>query len=318
MMTSMHNPQKYVIVGLSGGVDSAVCCRLLQRNGYTVTGLFLVMSDVHHESLPSAQKTAGELGIELITRDVSKEFYEEIIQYFMHAYADGITPNPCVYCNERVKFKKLLEIADEYEYPYISTGHYAKLSVIDGTYILSRADEIKKDQSYMLYRLDQDVLSRLILPLGSYTKSSIRSIAEEEGLSAFNAPDSQEICFIRDESYTEYMHRNNIKGLSGNFILPTGEILGVHKGTEYYTVGQRKGLNVCLGTPVYIKKILTSGDILLDTSSGIQISGIVAEDLFINPHFNIDESSEYSCKVRYSNNSSSVSVKKTETGYISL
>ena len=304
-----QNNTKNVVVGLSGGVDSAVCCKLLLNKGYNVTGLFLIMSDVHLKSLESAKKVASELNIPFITKDLRKQFKEQIILPFMNVYCNGATPNPCLICNELLKFKTLIETADELSYPYIATGHYAKISTLNSFHILTKSNDRKKDQSYMLYRLGQEVLSRLLLPIGEYSKEEIREIAHNENISAYNSADSQEICFIEDERYTSYMHRNGYFGKEGNFILSSGETVGKHKGVEYYTVGQRKGLSVNLGKPYYVRRILENGNILLEETNEADISMIIATDIKLNPYFDFNNNNTYTCKIRYQSKYEDIIVK---------
>ena len=297
MLISDEN--KSVLVGLSGGVDSAVCCMLLLDSGYSVTGLYCVMSDEHQNGLEFAQKTADELGIGLIVRDLKKVFHEKVILPFMQNYCEGKTPNPCIICNEQVKFKALSEIADSIGVRYISTGHYAGIEINKGIYIIRKAPDYKRDQSYMLYRLRQDILSRLLLPLAGYSKKDVRRTASENKLTVSFLPDSEDICFIPCSDHTGYLHNNGYIGKKGCFISPEGEDLGPHKGVEFYTVGQRRGLGVNLGKPVYVQRIMDNGDICLSFNDGGYAEGVILSDYIINPRFISLEQFEFTVKIRY-------------------
>ena len=296
---STQNNHNRVLVGLSGGVDSAVSCKILQENGYETTGLFLIMSDLHLKPLAAAEKAAEDLKIELVVKDLRECFREYIILPFMQAYCNGITPNPCVICNEAVKFSALSHTAEELHYDYTATGHYAGIDSVNDYFLLKTAADSKKDQSYMLYRLGQKILEKHIFPLSGITKTEVKSIAEAENISAYNAAESQEICFIEDKRYPEYLHENGFYGRKGYFILESGRIAGLHKGVEYYTIGQRKGLSVNLGHPAYVKKIYADGNILLGLSNEAYVTEIEVSDIVTNPYFDLNDGNEYLCKVRY-------------------
>ncbi len=295
---TMRNDKK-ILVGISGGVDSAVCCKLLAQEGYSVSGLYCIMSDAHLNGITLAETTAKELGIPFYSIDLRERFNEIVIQPFINAYCEGKTPNPCVVCNPGVKFDALLKKADELGIDKIATGHYARITEFeDGACALQKSIDHARDQSYMLYRLDQQVLSRLVLPLGTYQKDEIRNIAQRSSLSSANLDDSQEICFIPDDDYPEFIHQNKRFGKSGVFISPTGEALTPHLGVEYYTVGQRKGLGISLGHPVFIKRILDNGDIELAYSGGEYASSVRLSDVVINPHYTPDNSRNLTVKLR--------------------
>ena len=248
-----------VLLGFSGGVDSTAAALLLRKAGYSVTGLFF---DVHKEKSPNAklaEKTASELGIPFIYRNVHEDFSKEIIDYFCREYQVGRTPNPCVMCNPTIKFPVLLEEADAISAYHIATGHYAGIHHDDesGLYYIKQAENLKKDQSYMLYRLGQDVLSRLIFPLNQVEdKEQTREIARKEGAGNADRKDSQEICFLpEDQNYIRFLKEKGLEAASGNFIDGEGNILGIHQGITHYTIGQRKGLGKTFGKPVYVTKV---------------------------------------------------------------
>lgn len=244
-----------VLAALSGGVDSAVCVRLLQQQGYEVTGLVLRMSDAHDGTVADARRAAEELGIPLLVRDMSALFKTKVIDYFAEEYRRGCTPNPCLVCNPTVKFAALLETADEKGFDWIATGHYAGLRREGNLTLLTKGRSAARDQSYMLARLKQDVLSRLLLPLAELDKPAVRAEAEKLGLFCAQKPDSQEICFIPDNDYVSYIETHYGSCPPGEFISPEGVPCGRHGGIHRYTVGQRKKLGIALGRPVFIKRI---------------------------------------------------------------
>lgn len=239
-----------VLVALSGGVDSGVCALLLKNTGYKVGGVYMIMSKHHEQGVEKAEKAAKQLGIPLFTVDARQEFEENIISYFINEYANGRTPNPCVRCNPMIKFKHLIACADQNGYDYIATGHYARTQ--DG--LIKKAVCEKRDQSYMLYRLKEDVVNRLLMPLGEVeNKDEVRKIAKENGLECHDAPDSSENCFLPDADYAAFLHEK-LGRMPGDLISPDGNICGTHEGIYNFTIGQRKGVGA-FGKPVFVKRI---------------------------------------------------------------
>lgn len=252
----MSNEKEKVLVALSGGVDSSVCVHLLKEQGYDVVSAVMKMSPLHDKTVDLAKSVADKLGIEITVLDMQKEFEENVINYFTSEYLRGATPNPCVVCNPLVKFKALCNEADRLGIKKIATGHYARTIVgHDGLTYIKRAISLKRDQSYMLYRLPQEIVSRLLFPLGELEKPYVREIAIEKEIPSANAPDSQENCFIEGKDYASYIEARCGKMKTGDFISPDGQICGKHKGILHYTVGQRKGLGIALGKPVFVKEI---------------------------------------------------------------
>lgn len=253
-----------VLVGMSGGVDSSVCVRILQDQGFEVEGLVLEFSPAHKPAVEAALAAAKKLGIPLHVRKCYEEFEKEVIEPFCNEYCAGVTPSPCIRCNPAVKFKLLAAAAEEMGIEFIATGHYARVEEgDDGAYRIACAESRSRDQSYMLYRLPQEILAKLILPLGEFEKEDVRTIAMESKLPCADTPDSQEICFIPDGNYPEYISARGCSGKAGRFIGPDGQDLGEHQGVLHYTIGQRRGLNLALGKPVFVKRILENGDIQL-------------------------------------------------------
>ena len=247
-----------VLLGLSGGVDSTAAALLLKEKGYKVTGLFLDVIGNRGSDVNAAEAVAEQLCIDFLYKDVSQQFNEDVIQYFCRAYVEGITPNPCVQCNPLVKFNVLTKTADELGIHWIATGHYARIfnNSNEEPYFIYKARSFEKDQSYMLYRLDQDVLSRLLLPLGELkSKEEVRELVKEKGIPNSETKDSQEICFIKNHDYTDYIINKGYENKPGDFLNKDGKVIGRHKGIIHYTIGQRKNLGQTFGKPKYVVQI---------------------------------------------------------------
>lgn len=262
-----NKDKKRVVLGLSGGVDSTAAALLLQKQGYEVTGLYFnVLGSFcknHKENIlkgrEKAETAARQLGIDLIYADVSEEFDKKIVSDFCSEYMSGRTPNPCVICNPEIKFKILTDTADRIGAFYIATGHYAGTYYDEesGMWFIRKSESRVKDQSYMLYRLTQEQISRLLLPLEQFTdKENVRNIARAAGTDNADSADSQEICFVDGtDTYLEFLARRGGTSPEGNFIDSEGNILGRHTGICRYTIGQRKGLGIALGKPAFVTKI---------------------------------------------------------------
>lgn len=257
-----------VIVGMSGGVDSSVAASLLQKEGHEVAGLSLTLYEARAatrtdsccglEAVGSAQSTAKKLGIAHSCLDARGLFIEKVIEPFIEAYSNGLTPNPCVLCNRHVKFPLLLEEAKRTGADLIATGHYARVGKADDTQgsppLLKQAAHLAKDQSYFLYALSREELKRLVLPLGAMTKDNVRDIARRLGLPAAQRVESQEICFVGEGKYSDFIA--SLTDFSEGPILDTaGNKLGTHKGIHCYTLGQRRGLGVSNPEPLYVIRL---------------------------------------------------------------
>lgn len=249
------NENNRVLLAMSGGVDSSAAAVLLREQGYEVAGVVLKMSPAHGQTVEDAKTAASQLGIPLFVKDMTAEFDREVVSYFAAEYRRGRTPNPCVVCNPKLKFKALLDTANAEGCDWIATGHYAGLRRENGVTYLTKGENLERDQSYMLCRLGQDVLSRLMLPLSHLPKPEVRKIAEKAGLSCAQKPDSQEICFIPDNDYARFIEERLGKSEPGEFISPEGLPCGTHQGIIHYTIGQRKGLGIALGRPIFVKAI---------------------------------------------------------------
>lgn len=256
---------KRVIIGMSGGVDSSVCAYLLKKAGYDVVGVTMHTwqdGDVTSPMLlpqmvEDAKQVANRLSIPHYVVDFRKQFKDKVVDYFIGEYLKGKTPNPCNMCNPKIKWEALLDDALDIHADYVATGHYSKIKQLDnGRFAITNSVTSTKDQTYALYSLRQEQLKRTLMPIGEYTKDEIRSIANEIGLDVANKPDSQDICFIPDGDYAAFIKRFCTEKISsGNFINREGKIIGQHKGIINYTIGQRKGLGLAMGHPVFVTGI---------------------------------------------------------------
>ena len=246
-----------ILLGISGGVDSAYAAYKLKSEGYDVEGAVIKMHE--HTELDAAIEAAESIGIPLHIIDATESFEKIIKENFVSEYIAGRTPNPCIICNPEVKFKSLYEYAMENGFDMIATGHYARIVKAESNgetrYTLASPLDEKKDQTYMLCRLPQHVLAKTIFPLANMNKTDVRQSSREEGLSAADRGDSQEICFLPDGGYADFVESRKGKCPSGNFVDDSGNILGAHKGIIHYTVGQRKGLGIALGERVFVTDI---------------------------------------------------------------
>ena len=312
-----------VIVGMSGGVDSAVAAYLLKNAGYDVVGVTLRTwtGPEGEESrcceIDDARETAKKIGIEYHVFNVIPEFEKKVIRPFIDDYLNGFTPNPCVICNRLIKWEYLLYYAKVLNADYVATGHYASVIKLDnGRYTVRKAQHIEKDQTYMLYRLSQEQLSKTLMPLGPYSKQEVRDIAEKAGLGVASKPDSQEICFVTDGDYADFIE-NQLDGKvppEGNFIDDTGKVLGKHKGIIHYTVGQRKRLGISLGRPAYVKQIRAdSNEIVLSTDDETYCRTVFCKDLnfmgILDPA--VGDSFRCQVKIRYRHPGQCAAVEKT-------
>ena len=282
-----------VLVAMSGGVDSSAAALLLQEAGWQCRGVTmrLFSNEVIGTSgktccslrdVADAEAVARRLGIPFRAVDYQAEFRKEVIEKFIRVYEEGGTPNPCIDCNRTMKFTKLLELADAEGCSHLATGHYAQISydAQRGRWILRKAKDTSKDQSYVLYMLSQEQLSRLLLPLGALTKPEIRQIAAAHGFVNANKQESQDICFVPDGDYAGFME--NYTGCvypEGDFLDMHGTVVGRHKGAVRYTTGQRKGLGLAMGTPVYVQgKDMQANTVTVGPEETLFHTALTAED----------------------------------------
>lgn len=285
----MVEKKKRVLVGMSGGVDSAAAAMLLQQAGYEAVGCTLrlyggedreggccSLSDVE-----DARRAARQLGMDFYVFNFTERFRREVVERFVAGYQAGRTPNPCIQCNRRVKFDALLRRADDLELEYIATGHYARVRWDGelGRWQLLRGRDGRKDQSYVLYPLTQQQLGRLLLPMGDCNKAGARALAEAAGLANAHKRDSQDICFVPDGDYTAFLERQGGVTLTpGDFVDTAGRVLGRHRGLPCYTTGQRRGLGVSADRPLYVlRKDEASNTVVLGDEAELYSRTVWAE-----------------------------------------
>lgn len=245
---------KKVLIGMSGGVDSSAAAVLMQNAGYDVFGATLrLLGESPTDDERDAASVCEKLNIPHAVFDFHREFETSVIAEFISEYEKGRTPNPCVTCNRKIKLGLMLDKALADSFDFVATGHYARIEKSGDRYLLKKGIYPEKDQSYMLYSLSQEQLSHLLLPLGSLTKSEVREIAEQSGLINSRKKDSQDICFVPDGDYASFIERYTGKTFEkGFFVSSDGDILGEHSGIIRYTIGQRKGLGVAVGHPIFV------------------------------------------------------------------
>lgn len=297
---------KKVLLGMSGGVDSTVAAYLLKKDGWQVIGATLDLLPCTDDGIIAAAKAAAEqLGIEHHVLTFKDIFKEKVIDNFIGEYMCGRTPSPCIECNRHIKFGAMLKAAEDMGIDYISTGHYARIEYDENIdrYLLKKADCIEKDQSYMLYTLSQSQLSRVVLPLQGMNKDQVRAIAREAGLAAADRGDSQEICFIPDDDYIKFLS-DNVSSLppEGDFVDLDGNVLGRHTGIHRYTVGQRKGLGIAFGKPMFVVKVdADKNQIILGESGSEYFNSLIADKVNFIPFDTLENPIKAQCKVRYGN-----------------
>lgn len=310
----MKEKEKRVLVGMSGGIDSSATCIMLQEQGYEVVGVTMRTWDVpSHFSTPGqtqpdevleAQALASRLGIEHHVADVREEFRKVIVQYFINEYMHGRTPNPCVMCNPLFKERILCEWADRTQCAWIATGHYCQLEDRNGYRYIITGDDPTKDQSYFLWKLPQEILRRMMFPLGGMTKAAVREYLAAKGFEAkARGGESMEICFI-DKDYREFLREHcpdiDEKIGAGWFVDSKGLKLGQHKGFAYYTIGQRKGLEIALGKPAYVLKINPAKNtVMLGDADQLKATHMLVEDINVADMNELLTCSNLSVRIRY-------------------
>lgn len=266
-----------VLVAMSGGVDSSVAALLLKAQGYEVVGVTLRLwhsGDDRRRAggccaigdISDARRVCNHLGIKHYVLNMEKEFHEFVVKNFVSEYLRGRTPNPCVVCNEKIKFDILLKKMRSLDFDFLATGHYARIKESKGEFLLKKGKDPLKDQSYFLYCLTQKELKNLLFPVGDYTKVQIRAIARKHNLPVAHKPDSQEICFV-DKDYASFLRKyfpvRKDEFRPGPIINKKGKILGWHRGFPFYTIGQRKGLGISSSAPLYVNKIIPEKNIIV-------------------------------------------------------
>ncbi len=308
--------KKRVVVGMSGGVDSSVAAWLLKEQGYDVVGVTMQIwqdedSDLTSENggccgltaVEDARLVARRLDIPYYVMNFKQEFRRKVMDYFVQAYMEGRTPNPCIACNRYVKWESLLKRSLEIGADYIATGHYARIGrTKEGRYAVCRSAADGKDQTYALYSLTQQQLSHTLMPVGEYTKDEIRRMAQQIGLETAAKPDSQEICFVPDRDYGRFIEQDTGKKPEpGNFVTQDGRILGRHKGILHYTIGQRKGLNLALGRPVFVTEIRPqTNEVVIGRAEDVWADRLICGHLNFMAWESLNEPRRVLAKIRYS------------------
>ena len=319
-----------VVVGMSGGVDSSVAAYLLKEQGYQVIGVTMQIWQDEDEQTVSenggccglsavddARRVADALDIPYYVMNFKQEFRKNVMDYFVREYIQGRTPNPCIACNRYVKWESLLQRSLDIGADYIATGHYARIRQLEnGRYALQRSATLAKDQTYALYNLTQHQLSRTLMPVGEYTKDEIRAMAERIGLPVAHKPDSQEICFIPDNDYASFIqsYGENVPP-EGNFVNRKGEIMGRHKGITHYTVGQRKGLGIAFGEPVFVLEIRPeTNEVVLGTGEEVFSNRLICRNLNWMSIDRPEQEIEVMAKIRYNHKGAACRVIPLEDG----
>ncbi len=299
---------KKVLLGMSGGVDSSTSAILLQKEGYEVVGctmrLFNCNNGIDQNSI-DAKKVCDKLGIVHYTFDFSSDFDKYVISNFIDTYSKGKTPNPCIECNKYLKFKAMYEKAKELNCEYIATGHYADVMFSEkfNKNVLIKSQNEKKDQSYFLYNIDKKIVDKLIFPLAKFTsKDEIRKIAAEHSLEVASKPDSEDICFIPEGNYIDFLTKKGVKLKQGNFIEKDGKVIKRHEGIERYTVGQRKGLGISRQTPSYVVGF-KNNDVIIGEEKDIYLKEVKVQNINYLIE-DLDKPLEVMAKIRYASKAS--------------
>ena len=306
---------KKALIAMSGGVDSSVAAYLIKQMGYDSTGITLKLFDNDDigekkektccslDDIDDARNVCLKIGIPYYVYNFKDSFKENVISRFIDAYENGTTPNPCIDCNRFIKFEKLMRRAEELDFDYVVTGHYAIIEYDENSkrYLLKKSTDATKDQSYVLYSLTQKQLAKTLFPLGNMTKENVRKIAEELGFINARKHDSQDICFVPDGDYARFIEQYTGRTYPhGDFVDESGNILGEHKGIIRYTIGQRKGLGLALPHPMYVKeKDLENNKVILCENGGLFSKELYATDINLISCERIESPIKIKARVRY-------------------
>lgn len=325
---------KKAIIAMSGGVDSSVAAFLMKNQGYECLGVTMkliqnddiVISKGHSccslEDINDARNVAYTLGIPYYVFNFSSRFKEDVIERFINAYENGTTPNPCIDCNRYLKFDKLFARAKELDYEYVVTGHYSQIVYDEnrGRYLLKKSIDLEKDQSYVLYSITQEQLAHTLLPLGNMHKTEVRAIAQEQGFINAIKHDSQDICFVPNGRYADFIeHHTGKKYPEGDFIDKDGKILGHHKGIIRYTIGQRKGLGLSLPEPMYVSSVNPiDNTVTLGFEEDLYSKSLTAKNINLISVPVIDTPTRFKVKVRYRQSEQWAMVTQTDEDILAI
>ncbi len=329
----MKNGDITVVVAMSGGVDSSVAAALLQKEGYNLIGITMKTWGFEDfpekdsgccslETIYNARNVCNQLSIPHYTFDFTERFNDTVIKNFIDEYMLGNTPNPCVLCNKVIKWGALLEKAEFLGAQYIATGHYAKLKHENGRHFVSVSNDINKDQTYALWQLSQYALEKTKFPLGDYTKPEIRKIATELNLKPAETPDSQEICFVPNNDYRELLEIRvpDLKEKLGKGdIIYKGKKIGEHKGYPYYTIGQRKGLKIALGKPVFVSKIDVGNNVIVvDDEGGLYKKEFIAKEINLMKYEKLEKPVKSNVKIRYKDSGAPATIEQIDDSHVKV
>lgn len=323
---------KKVMIGMSGGVDSSVAAFLLQKESLEVIGATMKLynnEDIDFVSektccslddVLDAKSVCARLGIRHYTLNMTDDFKKEVIERFISAYQNGFTPNPCIDCNRYMKFSKMLHKAQELNIDYVATGHYARIEKQGDRYILKKAVDLSKDQSYVLYSLTQEQLKVTKFPLGNYTKQQVREIAEENGFVNARKHESQDICFVPDGDYSKFIEYYTGKTYPcGDFVDMNGKRLGKHKGIIRYTIGQRRGLGLALPASMYVvEKDVDNNKVILGFNDDLFKKEVNVKNISFTACDGLDKPERLCAKIRYNQKEQPATVTQTDENHFTI
>lgn len=323
---------KKVMIGMSGGVDSSVAAFLLQKESFEVIGATMKLynnEDIDFVSektccslddVLDAKSVCARLGIRHYTLNMTDDFKKEVIERFISAYQNGFTPNPCIDCNRYMKFSKMLHKAQELDIDYVATGHYARIEKQGDRYILKKAVDLSKDQSYVLYSLTQEQLKVTKFPLGNYTKQQVREIAEENGFVNARKHESQDICFVPDGDYSKFIEYYTGKTYPcGDFVDMNGKRLGEHKGIIRYTIGQRRGLGLALPASMYVvEKDVDNNKVILGFNDDLFKKEVNVKNISFTDCDGLDKPERLCAKIRYNQKEQPATVTQTDENHFTI
>ena len=310
---------KKALIAMSGGVDSSVAAYLMQRDGFCCDGAIMgLWEEGSTQAVADAKAVADRLNMGFHVLDATIPFRQQVVDYFVRSYEEGLTPNPCIQCNRHLKFTWFLDRAIEMGYDTIATGHYAVVEQdpVSGRFLLKKAADSGKDQSYFLCCLDQHQLSHVRFPLGTLTKEAARQVAQEQGFINARKKDSQDICFVPDGDYVAFMKRYTGKEYPvGDYLDLSGKVVGKHCGAVSYTLGQRKGLGIALGTPVYVcGKDMAANTVTVGPESALFATTLIADNWNWYPFETLAEPIRVMAKARYRHTPQPATVYPMEDG----